>query len=103
MKQADISLLFLLLMKVLERCVSQRVYTIHSFSLWKSSHIWRYKDILSRKSSHKDTAISLIFLTFLLGKLIKKCRPAGKHIISSGPLSVAAEIIVEIYAGTRTT
>ena len=30
-------------------------------------------------------------------------RPAGKHIISSGPSSVAAEIIVEIYAGTRTT
>ena len=28
----------------------------------------------------------------------KKCRPAGKHIISSGPSSVAAEIILEIYA-----
>ena len=32
-KQADSSLLFPLLMKVLERCVSPRVYTIHSFSL----------------------------------------------------------------------
>ena len=100
MKQAHSFLLFPLLMKVLERCVTPRVYTIRSFSLWKSSHIWRYKDILSRKSSHKDTSISLIFLTFLLGKLIKS---AGKHIISSGPSSAAAEIIVEIYAGTRTT
>ena len=39
----------------------------------------------------------------LVGKVNKKCRPAGKHIISSGPSSAAAEIIVEIYAGTRTT
>ena len=64
-------------MKVLESCVSPQVYTIRSFSLWKSSHIWRYKDILSRKSSHKDTSVSLIFLTFLLGKLIKSVDPQG--------------------------
>ena len=76
-KQADSSLLFSLLMKALERCVSPRVYTIHSFSLWKSSHIWQYKDILSRKSSHKDTSISVIFLTFLLGKIMKSVDRQG--------------------------
>ena len=32
--------------------------------------IWRYEDILSRKSSHKNASISVIFWTFLLGKLI---------------------------------
>ena len=66
MKQADSSLLFPLLMKALETCVSPRVYT----PFWKSSYIWLYKDILSRKSSHKDTSISVIFWAFLLGKLI---------------------------------
>ena len=70
MKQADSSLLFPLLMKALERCVSPWVYTIHSFSLLKKLHIWQYKDFLSRKSLHKDTSISVIFRTFLLGKLI---------------------------------
>ena len=73
MKQADSSLLFPLLMKALERCVSPRVYT----PLWKSSHIWRYKDIPSRKSSRKDTSISVIFWTFLLGKLINSVDPQG--------------------------
>ena len=73
MKQADSSLLFPLLMKALERCVSPQVYT----PLWKSSHIWRYVDILSRKSSHKDTSVSLICWTFLLGKLIKSVDPQG--------------------------
>ena len=73
MKHADSSLLFLLLMKALERCVSPRVYT----PFWKSSHIWRYKDILSRKNSHKDTSISVIFWTFLLGKLINSVDPQG--------------------------
>ena len=76
MKQAGSSLLFPLLMKVLERCVSPRVYANHSFSLWKSSYIWRYKDILSRKSSLKDTSISVIFLTFF-EKLIKSVDPQG--------------------------
>ena len=33
-------------------------------------NIWLYKDVLSLKSSHKDTSISVIFWTFLLGKLI---------------------------------
>ena len=42
---------------------------------WKSLHRWRYKDILSRKSSHKDTSISVIFWTFLLGKLINIVDP----------------------------
>ena len=69
---------------------------IHSFSLWKSSHIWRYKDMISQKV-RIDTSISLIFL-----KVNKKCRPAGKRIISSRPSSAASEIIVEIYAGTCT-
>ena len=40
----------------------------------------------------------------ILWKVNKKCRPAGKHIISSGPSSAAAEMIVEIiYAGTHAT
>ena len=73
MKQADSSLLCPLLMKALERCVSPRVYS----PFWKSSHICRYKDILSRKSSHKDTSISVIFWTFLLGKLINSVDPQG--------------------------
>ena len=50
--------------------------SIHS-PFWKSWHIWRYKDILSRKSSHKDTSISVIFWTFLLGKLINSVDPQG--------------------------
>ena len=92
MKQADSFLLFPLLMKALERCVSPRVYT----PFWKSSYIWLYKDTLSRKSSHKDTSISVIFWTVILvGKVNKKCRPAGKHIISSGPSSATAEKNVE--------
>ena len=62
-KQADSSLLFPLLMKALERCVSSgSTLSIHS-PFWKSTHIWRYKDILSRKSSHKDASISVIFWT----------------------------------------
>ena len=73
MKQADSSLLFPLPMKALERCVSPRVYT----PFWKSSHILRYKDILSRISSHKDTLISVIFWTFLLGKLITSVDQQG--------------------------
>ena len=39
---------------------------------WKSSHIWRYKYLLSRKSLHKDTSISVIFWTFLLEKLTNR-------------------------------
>ena len=84
MKQADSSLLFPLLMKASERCVSPRIHLSIPSPFWKSlhiwrykdilsrksSHIWRYKDILSRKSSHKDISISVIFWTFLLGKLI---------------------------------
>ena len=98
MKQADSFLLF----PLGEMCFPAGLH-YPFILLWKSSHIWRYKDILSRKSSHKDTSISLIFLTFLLGKLIKSVDPEGKHMISSGPSSAAAEIIVEIYAGTSTT
>ena len=91
MKQADSSLLFLLLMKALERCVSARVYLSIPSPFWKSSHIWqykdilsqkslhiwRYKDILSRKSSHKDILISVICWTFLQGKLINSVDPQG--------------------------
>ena len=36
---------------------------------WKSSHIWRYRDIFSRKRS-RNTPIGVLFWTFLLGKLI---------------------------------
>ena len=96
-RQTDSSLLFPLPMKALVRYVSPRVYTIHS-PFWLSSHIWRYKDILSRKSSLKDTSISVIFWTFLLEKLINSVDQQ-----SSGHSSAAGEIIVEIYAGTRTT
>ena len=38
MKQADSSLLFPLLMKALERCVSPRVYLSIPSPFWKSSH-----------------------------------------------------------------
>ena len=80
MKQADSSLLFPLLMKALERCVSPRVYTIHKFSLlekFELSYIYHRidQDILSRKSSHKDTPISVLFWTFLLEKLINSVDP----------------------------
>ena len=50
--------------------------SIHS-PFWKSSHIWRYKDTLSRKSSHKDISISVILWTFLFGKLIDSVDPQG--------------------------
>ena len=59
--------------------------SIHS-PFWKSSHIWHYKDILSRKSSHKDTSISVKFRTFLLGKLINivDLQGIGAFVSSSG-------------------
>ena len=41
----------------------------------------------------------MILRTFLLGKLINSVDPQGNT--SSGPSSAAAEIIVEIYAGTH--
>ena len=50
--------------------------SIHS-PFWLSSHIWRYKDILSRISSLKDTSISVIFWTFLLEKLLNSVDPQG--------------------------
>ena len=67
MKQADSSLLFPLLMKALEICVSPRVYTIHKLSLLKkSAYMAIYhridQDIFYRKSSHKDAPISVLFL-----------------------------------------
>ena len=75
-KQADSSLLFPLLMKALEICVSLRVYTIHKLSLLKKSADMAIyhridQDILSRKSSHKDTPISVLFLDILVGKVNK--------------------------------
>ena len=70
MKQADSSLLFPLLMKALERCGS--TLSIHS-PFWKSSHI---KTPFLGKS-HKDTSISVIFWTFLLGRLINSVDPQG--------------------------
>ena len=71
--------------------------SIHS-PFWKSSHIWRYKDILSQKSLHKDTLISVIFRTFLLGKLLNSVDPQeNTSLNSSGRSSAAAEMIVEIY------
>ena len=83
MKQADSSLLFSLLMKALERCASQWVYTIHKFSLLeKFAYMAMYhridQDILSRKSWHKDTPISVCFFwTSLLGKFITSVDPQG--------------------------
>ena len=76
MKQADSSLLFPLLLKALERCVSPRVYTIHK-SLPLAIYMYHRidQDILSRKSLHKDTPISVLFWTFLLGKLINSVDP----------------------------
>ena len=76
MKQTDSSLLFPLLMKALEICVSPRVYTIHKLSLLKkSAYMAIYhrvdQDILSRKSSHKDTPISVLLLDILVGKVNK--------------------------------
>ena len=75
MKQVDSSLIFPLLMKALEICVSPRVYTIHNISLLKkSAYMAIYhridQDILSRKSSHRDTRFLCYIWTFLLGKLI---------------------------------
>ena len=75
MKQADSSLFFPLLMKALEICVSW-VYTIHKLSLLKKSPYMAIyhridQDILSRKSSHKDTPISVLFLDILVGKVNK--------------------------------
>ena len=77
MKQADSSLLFPLLMKALEICLSPRVYTIHKLSLLKKSAYMEFyhridQDILSRKSSHKDTPISVLFLDILVGKVVNK-------------------------------
>ena len=85
MKQADSSLLLLLLLKALERCVSPRISTLSiNFSLLEKfayMAIYMYhridQDILSRKSSHKDTPISVLFWTFLLGKLINSVDPQG--------------------------
>ena len=76
MKQADSSLLFPLLMKALEICVSPRVYTIHKLSLLKkSAYMVIYhridQDIVSQKISHKDTPISVLFLDILVGKVNK--------------------------------
>ena len=83
MKQADSSLLFPLLMKALEICVSPRVYTIHKLSLLKkSAYMAIYhridQDILSRKSLHKDTPISVLFLDILVWKVINSVDPQGK-------------------------
>ena len=76
MKQAESSLLFPLLMKALEICVSPRVYTIHKLSLLKKfAYMAIYhridQDILSRKSSYNETPISVLFLDILVGKVNK--------------------------------
>ena len=50
---------------------------------WESSHIGRYitvrivQDILSRKNSHTDKPIAVLFWTFLLGKFINCVDPQG--------------------------
>ena len=77
MKQADSSLLFPLLLKALERCVSPRVYTIHRI-LPLAIYMYHRIDqdtLFSELSSHKDTPISVLFWTFLLGKLINSVDP----------------------------
>ena len=78
MKQADSSLLFPLLLKALKRCVSPRVYTIHKILPFGKVRI--YGDIHvspDHTSSHKDTPISVLFWTILLGKLINSVDPQG--------------------------
>ena len=62
------------------RDVSPRVYTIHKFSLFgKFAYMAIYhridQNILSRKSSHKDTPISVLFWTLSFGKLIYSVDP----------------------------
>ena len=83
MKQADSSLLFPLLMKVLEICVSPRVYTIHKLSLLKKSaymaiyhRIDQYISFLG-KVRIKTHRFLYYFWTFLLGKLINSVDPQG--------------------------
>ena len=84
-------------MKALERCVSSRVYTIHSFSLLEKFAIHDGDLKTSFLGKVRLRHIDFCDISdFLVWKVNKLCRPAGKHIISSGPLSAAAEIIVEI-------
>ena len=84
MKQADSSLLFPLLLKALKRCVPRGSTLSIKFSLFEKfaymaiyMYHWIDQDILSRKSSHKDTQISVLFWTLLLGKLINSVDSQG--------------------------
>ena len=57
-------------------CFFPRVYTIHKLSLLKKyAYMAIYhridQDIVSRKSSHKDTPISVLFLDILVEKVNK--------------------------------
>ena len=89
MKQADSSLLFPLLLKALKRCASPpppgSTLSIKFSLLEKFAYMAIYmyhridQDILSRKNSHKDTPISVLFWTFLLGKLINSVDPQGNR------------------------
>ena len=77
MKQADSSLLFLLLMKALERCVSPRVYSIHSFSLLEK---FSYMAILRHPFSEKFAQSHIDFcdiLDILVWKVINSVDPQG--------------------------
>ena len=54
-----------------------------------------YQDIFSRKSLHKNTPISVLFWTFLLGKLINSVDPQGNTSSHQG-----LRLIVDIYRYT---
>ena len=78
-----------------------------NYPFWKNSLIWRYNILYPDKPRHpfleniciKRHRFRDIFDN-LVGKVIKTCRPAGKHVILSGPSS-ATEIIVEIYTDVK--
>ena len=73
MKQADSSLFFLMLMKAW-RDVFPSGPTLPFVKVRIYGDI---KTSLLGKSSHKETSISVIFWTFLLGKLINSVDPQG--------------------------
>ena len=74
MKQADSSLIPII--SVVDEGLGEICFhaglPIHSFSILE-----KVAYVLPRKSSHKDTSISVIFRTFLLGKLINSVDPQG--------------------------
>ena len=65
MKQVDSSLLHCISVAdegLGEMCFPVGLHYPFILPFWKSLHIWRYKDTLSRKKSHKATSISMKFV-----------------------------------------